>query len=457
MLSPRADAPLAARVLLLASAGIVAAWMVLLPRTADLAAQVYRVGPFERAGWILWDNNWFGGHNLPGYSLLTPWLMSHAGVGLTGAVAAVTTTVALLGMLSAAASPVAGLFLAMVVGVWWTVRRRHALVAVAASATLVTVVCGLLFGDGGSQPYPVAAAGVAVLIALLLRRGLSREALLGRRALLGYVVVVAASCLLPTPMGSNIARLGVAFAVPVALLARRRAASVSRAAGCVAAAAWMVFAPATEVAKSVDAPATHASYYAPLLAQLALRDTTPGRIEVVPSATRWESVYVGARYPLARGWETQIDRARNALFYARGLSAASYLRWLQRNAVAFVALSRGPKERWGRAEERLLRRGVRGLRLVWAASNWRLYAVVRPAPLADGARVTDLGVDRVAMRFATAQTARLRVRWSPYWDGGPGVCIAKRPDGFIDVSAARAGPVVLRISPLAAAEGTRGC
>ncbi len=83
-----------ARLSLLASALAVVAWAVLQPPTADLAAQVYRAGLFERAGWVLWDNNWFGGHQLPGYSLLTPWLMASAGIGATGAVAAATTTVA---------------------------------------------------------------------------------------------------------------------------------------------------------------------------------------------------------------------------------------------------------------------------------------------------------------------------------------------------------------------------
>ena len=84
----------AAQLSLLASAVVVALWMVLQPRTADLAAQVYRTGLFERVGWVLWDNNWFGGHHLPGYSLFTPWLMAHMGIGVTGAAAAATTTLA---------------------------------------------------------------------------------------------------------------------------------------------------------------------------------------------------------------------------------------------------------------------------------------------------------------------------------------------------------------------------
>jgi len=222
--------------------------------------------------------------------------------------------------------------------------------------------------------------------------------------------------------------------------------------------AQTVFAPATEIAKSIDAPETSARYYAPLFAQLQRRDDpTAGRVEVVPSATRWETVYVGARYPLARGWETQLDRARNKLFYAPGLSRARYLRWLHINAVTYVALSRAPKERWGRAEERLLNRGVAGLRLAWTSRNWRLYAVDAPQPLATGARVTSMGVDQIVLRAASPTSVILRVRWSRYWDGGPHVCITRRPDGFMDLTLRRAGNVVLHASSLSPLLTARRC
>jgi len=69
-------------------------WLLLQPPTADLATQAYRSALLDRAGWILWDDNWFGGHHVPGYSLLTPWLMAHLAIGLTGALAATITTVA---------------------------------------------------------------------------------------------------------------------------------------------------------------------------------------------------------------------------------------------------------------------------------------------------------------------------------------------------------------------------
>src|SRR2546423_14014196 len=61
----------AAGAALLATA-LAAAYLLIAPQSADLAAQVYRAGLFHRAGWLLWDNAWYGGHPLLGYSVLLP-------------------------------------------------------------------------------------------------------------------------------------------------------------------------------------------------------------------------------------------------------------------------------------------------------------------------------------------------------------------------------------------------
>ena len=53
---------------------LIAAWLVVAPRSPDLAAQTYRAGLFETSGFGVWDDNWYGGHHLPGYSLVFPWL-----------------------------------------------------------------------------------------------------------------------------------------------------------------------------------------------------------------------------------------------------------------------------------------------------------------------------------------------------------------------------------------------
>jgi hypothetical protein len=70
------------------------AYLVIAPLSADHAAQTFRTELFERAGPVLWNNYWFGGHHLPTYSVIAPALGSWIGFRLMG-VAAVLGTVAL--------------------------------------------------------------------------------------------------------------------------------------------------------------------------------------------------------------------------------------------------------------------------------------------------------------------------------------------------------------------------
>lgn len=65
----------------------VAVWLLLYPRTPDLAGQVYRANLFSEAGWIVWDSRWYAGHAIPGYSLVFPALGALLGVRTVGALA----------------------------------------------------------------------------------------------------------------------------------------------------------------------------------------------------------------------------------------------------------------------------------------------------------------------------------------------------------------------------------
>ena len=60
---------------------------IALPPTPDLAAQVYRADLFHRIGFAVWDASWYGGHHMPGYSLIFPPL------GASMAVAAIAETI----------------------------------------------------------------------------------------------------------------------------------------------------------------------------------------------------------------------------------------------------------------------------------------------------------------------------------------------------------------------------
>ena len=70
-------------------AGIYLIWQ---PQTTDLAAQVFRADLWERAGFVIWNPDWYDGHSVPGYSLLYPPLGALLGPPLVGAASAVAAT-----------------------------------------------------------------------------------------------------------------------------------------------------------------------------------------------------------------------------------------------------------------------------------------------------------------------------------------------------------------------------
>ena len=63
-------------------------WAVAAPLTPDLAAQAYRTWLFAHHGFVVWDNAWYGGHHMPGYSIVFPPLAAVLGLRLTGLLAA---------------------------------------------------------------------------------------------------------------------------------------------------------------------------------------------------------------------------------------------------------------------------------------------------------------------------------------------------------------------------------
>src|SRR4030081_2214343 len=56
----------------LITAAAAIAFALLAPRTGDEAAAYFRAHLFQREGFALWDAQWYGGHNLPGDSMLFP-------------------------------------------------------------------------------------------------------------------------------------------------------------------------------------------------------------------------------------------------------------------------------------------------------------------------------------------------------------------------------------------------
>jgi hypothetical protein len=509
------------------------AYLIAAPPSGDLATATYRANLLARAGFTLWDDGWYGGHYLPGYSLLSPALGALLGerlllalsvvaaAGLFGllierafdaAAARVAAAVFALGIsvellsgrvaydlglalglvallalqreqpraalgvavLTSAASPVAGAFLALA-GLAYALAgrararaaragREHARsgaaaadrwgLAVAIAALAPIVALAAIFPEGGYEPFAPSVfwPGLAGVLAIALVLGRLRGELRPRTAAALawgawlYAAALVGAYALRTPVGSNAARLGELLGAPLvagALWERRRLALALLAPVLLY---WQLETPISDVSELVGDPSVNASYYAPLVAELrGLAHSAPLRVEVPQTGAHWESVYIPEQGPivLARGWERQLDTRYGALFYEPRLTAAAYRAWLSENAVAYVALPDVRLDFSGAAEGRLLTRGLPYLREVWRAAHWRLFAVRDATPLAQPPAVlTGMGVDSFTLRAPRPGDYEVRVRFTPYWAlrSGSG-CVQRAPRGWTLVHARAAGSI----------------
>jgi hypothetical protein len=77
----------------LIAAALAAAYLIVKPRSPDLAAHIFRSELFGREGFTIWNGQWYGGHHTPAYSILSPPLGHYIGPQLMGALSAVAATV----------------------------------------------------------------------------------------------------------------------------------------------------------------------------------------------------------------------------------------------------------------------------------------------------------------------------------------------------------------------------
>jgi hypothetical protein len=73
----------------LLAAALAALYLIWQPPSLDLAAAEYRSWLFGEEGFAVWNGNWYGGHHLPGYSVLLPPLGHWLGPRVVGALAVV--------------------------------------------------------------------------------------------------------------------------------------------------------------------------------------------------------------------------------------------------------------------------------------------------------------------------------------------------------------------------------
>ena len=301
---------------------------------------------------------------------------------------------------SPARSPAA--FVALAAAAWWLDRPRWWPVALAAARSCPPLALAVAFPEGGSFPFvgssfwPALAAAIAVGLVVprearvaahrrrALRAARSWRASRWRRRWAATSCASARSSRARSSPRSlwrtNRRALAPAGAAARLLAVGRRRSTTGRAP------------PATR-------PCTSATTTA-LLGFLGAQRGGPFRIEIPFTDNHWESRWVAPHVPLARGWERQVDRQRNALFYDdRPLTAARYRRWLDDNAVRFVALADAPIDYSAAREAAARARRARPyLREVWHDAHWRVFAVAGARPLASGAARVDR--DRARARRA---------------------------------------------------------
>jgi hypothetical protein len=454
-------------------------YVVTVPHAPDLAAQVARSGVARGAGIADWWVGWFGGLQLPSYSVLAPSLVAAVGVPAAAAISVVVAVVAMADALRATARPVLGsvafavfsvldvaagrltfslgvaaaavsvaalrrrrvsavaaalacalfsllaaffLGVAAVAVVLTDSTRRRLAVGVAAVLLAIAVGAQLLFPETGTMPYRVVdilgASATALGVAWLVPlRPVRVGALL-------MTVIPLATMAVPGALGVNVVRLSWMVATPLLLAAGRvRRLPVLLAAGA-AVAVWPVWNTVGQLATAQDASA-HRAFYQPLIRQLqaqSARSGTPAigqRVEVVPTRSHWETNYLTDQFQVARGWDRQADFADNPLFYRGPLTAARYRTWLRQMAVGWVARPHAPLDGAGVAEARIVDTQPAYLKPVWRSPEWDLYQVVPTAHLALGADVVRVEATRLTLRFHHAGSAEVKVRWVPYLAATP--------------------------------------
>jgi len=491
------------------------AYVALQPPSVDLAAQLFRSELFASHGFLTWNNYWYGGHYLPGYSLIFPPLGATIGATATGGTAALAATglfgllarrhygaraqlatlwfgagmismllsgrltfvlgvaiglaalllldrrrlfaAATLAAATSFASPVAGFFL-LLIGVTLALcgeRSRGATLAIPAATPIALMA--LAFPTSGPEPFVLSSVAGTLAISLLVLFVLPRQERLLRRGVAVYAAATVAVFVIPNALGGNIARLSNIAAASLLVLGltgpRRRLLLILLAVPLLY---WQWQGAVRDVSRASGDPSVQSEFYTPLLSALEARTNgAPVRIEIPPTQDRWEVYHVTPQFLLARGWLRQLETQDLQLFRS-GLSPTAYRGWLNANGVSYVALPQVQLDYLARREAALIRAGLPYLEPIWHNADWRLFAVRGAPGLVDQpASLTSIGADWFDLRAPRPGRYLLRIHFNPYWkvSGLPGACL--RPWGrWTQVELARPGS--LQVSTDLSAEGLLG-
>lgn len=497
------------------------AYLIVQPDSADHAAQVFRSGLFDSQGFAAWDNFWFGGHHLPGYGVLLPALGALIGPRLVGVLAAVIASlllsaiayerfgdharlgvawfatatsislftgrltfalgvaVALAAVLSAQrghrllaiffaaltplGSPVAALFLACGVVAYAIAERSRKGLELAVVAVGMTLLMSSAFPEGGTEPFDFSSYEPAILVTIAVFVALPPRERLLRYGVAAYGLALTAAFLVQTPMGGNATRMGSLLLGPVlafGLWRRQRFYLVL----LIPVLIYWQWSPVVRDLEQVSAqPSVKPGFYAPLIDFLRGQPRHDAyRVEVLPEEHHWESAYVPRGIYIARGWERQLDRKLNPLFYQSApLSGPQYRSWLDDLGVGYVAVPHAPLDYAARPEKKMLKRGPpRYLDRVYKSPDWTVYKVRHPSPLAIGGKMVKLRPQGFVVDTSAPGTVLVRVHWTPYWSIEQGTgCVEQAPGGYtmLDVETPGRFRVGIDFSPVRAISSGPRC
>jgi hypothetical protein len=450
-----------------------ALYLILVPQVPDFAAQATRAAIFDKLGNVTWWPGWYGGLELPTYSVIAPGLMATIGVATTGALASaicmwaahqlfrdsarpraasvvfaasvllnlfggritfliglapamlavlalvrrhpwlagVATVVSVLG------SPLAGLFTGIVAAAVLLTdpsRRREAVATGVATAVSLGTLAVLFHNPGvmGSPPgmMLIALLGLALVLVACREPTIRVGAVIVAIGLLTCLVV-------PNSVGLNLTRMVWLLAAPLIVGYGHRPDR-----HVVALTGLALVVPCVDVTSQLaeaDSPSASEGYYTPLLGQLGDRMNTDAslgqRVEVVEPQTKGAARYVGESMPVARGWERQADVTDNPIFYEDdALDATTYRRWLDELAVAYVAVPNTKLDFASVDEAKLIAAGLPYLDEVWRNPDWTLYQVVDAAPLARNARVISVDGNQLRLWVDHRAQVPIQIRWSDH-------------------------------------------
>jgi hypothetical protein len=481
----------------LLAAALAGLYLILSPASQDLAAATFRADLFADHGFLLWNDFWYSGHYLLSYSVLFPPLGALLGVRLLAALSVVCAVAlfaalaerhfgdrawvgalwfaaglsiwlltgrvtfllgvpfglaavlaadsarpiwaAALAALSSLASPVAGLFVAIAGAALALAGATRTGAWLLLGALVPIAVLNLAFPTGGFEPFVFSAfIAVPVLAAAALWLVPPRYRAL-RIGVVLYALLALVLFIVPNALGGNVTRLGALVAGPVMALVLWPRGRLVVALVALPLLYWQLVAPIRDVRKAAGDPATKRAFYEPLLSELRRVVGHDGavRIEVPPTANRWEAAYVARDYPIARGWLRQLESEDFDLFTDGSLDASSYRAWLDDHQVDYVAVPDAKLDYLAQDEVALIDSGLGYLNLVWKDADWRLYRVEDPAPTGLAA----VGPDWFELRPRRPGDYPVGIRASRYWHVSRGDACVSEEDGETVVEARSAGPI----------------